>query len=121
MDTNAFISTLVFNRARLSDATLGDVSLQNQLLAAFLRELPTTRAALQAGAALEEAALRDVLHKLRGSCHFAGADRLAEVLRAVGTCIASEAPAWREAVLHNILAELLSLERELTAHLAKAD
>ncbi len=121
MDADDCPSPPVFNRARLADVTLGDLELQNQLLASFLRDLPRTREALTAEAALEAAALREVVHKLRGSCHFAGADRLAALLRNVEARIAGEAHEWREALLHRIQTELLALEHELSAHMAKAD
>lgn len=121
MSPDCFPSTPIFNRARLADVTLGDTALQDQLLASFLRDLPRTREVLNAGGALEPAALREVVHKLRGSCHFAGADRLAALLRGAEALIAGEEPAWREALARRILAELSVLEQELAAHLAKAD
>lgn len=117
--SGSLVGTPVFNAAALARTAMGDESLQIDLLKSFLRSAPGMRADLLQ-AVISSAQLRECVHRLKGSCHFAAADRMVEVLTAHELALRKEvSERTRRKIMRSILPELDLLVRVLVSEIAR--
>lgn len=111
----------LLNAAAFDEMAFNDPGLQRELLQAFLEQVP--EAAAQLDTLQDPAALREVLHLLKGSSQCICAERLHALLKQAEAAFAAPAPAaLRQTLLEasrGLLAQTRQVAGELDAELAR--
>lgn len=108
----------MFDRRQFELLTLGDRALQRRLIESFLEQSSRTRADVLAAAQGGPGQFAQIVHRLKGSCHFTAADHLLWTLRSIESAAEPVSEEHRLMQAHAIVSMLTELEAALACFLA---
>lgn len=111
----------VFSVRQFELLTLGDRTLQRRLIDSFLGQSSRNRADVLAAAHAGAAQFAEILHRLKGSCHFTAADRLLRLVRSMEGSSGLANRKGRLACAQAILMALDELENALRCFVAAGE
>jgi len=111
----------VFGQAQFQLLTLGDRALQRQLIESFIAQGSRNRADVLASAQAGAEQFAQVLHRLKGSCHFTAGERLLCLVRSIEGAKGLGSRRHRLVHAHAILSAVDDLEDALASFLAAGE